>query len=212
MPDFSLEQALTGQTVAGLDEVGRGPLAGPVVAAAVIWPDYKAQHACFSQIRDSKKLSAKQRETLNNFIKTNSFWAIASASVMEIDSLNILQASLLAMARAVSALPTTPTHLLIDGTQRLKNIPLPQTCVIGGDDKSLSIAAAAIIAKVARDELMLQLAAEYPAYGWATNAGYGSAAHLKALQEWGPTPHHRLSFAPVRAAAQQAGTLAAEVA
>lgn len=198
MPDFTLELALPGHVIAGVDEVGRGPLAGPVVAAAVIWPDYNAQHEFFARIRDSKKLTEKRRTELDVFIRAESVWAIAEATVAEIDSMNILQASLTAMHRAVTALAKAPTHLLLDGNQKIKTCQLPQTCVIGGDDKSLSIAAAAIIAKVARDTTMQQLDAAYPGYGWASNAGYGSAGHMEALRTLGATPHHRASFAPVR--------------
>lgn len=198
MPDFSLELQLSGHVIAGVDEVGRGPLAGPVIAAAVIWPDHQAQHEFLARIRDSKKMTAKQRDSMFDFIKAESCWALGEASVAEIDSMNILQASLTAMQRAISALAQTPTHLLLDGNQKIKALKTPQTCVIGGDDKSLSIAAAAIIAKVTRDALMEQLDAEFPGYGWASNAGYGSAAHMAALTTLGPTPHHRASFAPVR--------------
>lgn len=203
MPDFSLELAHgrgQGAIIAGVDEVGRGPLAGPVIAAAVIWPDALAAHEFFARIKDSKKLTAKQRDSIVGFIQAESIWALGSSSVAEIDSMNILQASLKAMERAVAGLANTPTHLLLDGNQKIRSLPTPQTCVVGGDDKSLSIAAAAIIAKVTRDALMAELDMQYPGYGWASNAGYGSAAHMAALAELGPTIHHRASFAPVRAA------------
>lgn len=203
MPDFSIELAHgrnQGAIIAGVDEVGRGPLAGPVIAAAVIWPDAMAAHEFFARIKDSKKLTAKQRTSIVGFIQTESIWALGTASVAEIDGMNILQASLAAMQRAIEGLATTPSHLLLDGNQRIKQLKTPQTCVIGGDDKSLSIAAAAIIAKVTRDELMATLDHDFPGYGWATNAGYGSAAHMRALAELGPTIHHRTSFAPVREA------------
>lgn len=201
MPDFALELQYgrtQGKLIAGVDEVGRGPLAGPVVAAAVIWPDALVEHEFFALIKDSKKMTEKQRVRMDAFIRAESCWAIAQCSVAEIDSMNILQASLTAMHRAITTLTQTPTHLLLDGNQKIKQCTLPQTCVIGGDGKSLSIAAAAIIAKVYRDALMCELDAQFPGYGWASNAGYGSAGHMAALRELGPTPHHRTSFAPVR--------------
>ncbi|MGE3770048.1 MAG: ribonuclease HII [Bdellovibrionales bacterium] len=197
MPDFALELKLAPAIVAGCDEVGRGPLAGPVVAAAVIFPaGFDAPW--LAKIDDSKKLSEKRRAELAVLIKEHCTCSIAAASVAEIDTLNILQASLLAMHRAIASLGATPGHVLVDGTHIPKNLPCPATSVIRGDSTSLSIAAAAIIAKVHRDALMAQLHEEFPHYGWASNAGYGSAGHMAALQEYGATPHHRASFAPVR--------------
>jgi ribonuclease HII len=202
MPTFDLEIANgfnTGVRVAGVDEVGRGPLAGPVVAAAVIFPpNFTAPW--LSKVKDSKKLSEKQRAVLAPLICNHCEWSIAEATVDEIDRLNILQASLLAMHRAVAGLPLAPQHILIDGNQTPKHLPCPATTVIGGDATSLSIAAAAIIAKVHRDSLMQGLHDEFPTYGWATNAGYGSAVHMAALATYGATPYHRQSFAPVAAA------------
>jgi len=195
MPDLSLETALGGM-VAGIDEVGRGPLAGPVVAAAIIIDPATLPAELAAHLDDSKKLSAKKREHLDILIRQHCRFAIAQASVEEIDRLNILKATFLAMARAVDGLGTVPDHALIDGN-RPPPLPCPAHCVIGGDAKSLSIAAASIIAKVFRDRLMTALDLDFPGYGWAANAGYGTKAHMEALKRLGPTPHHRTSFAPV---------------
>lgn len=185
----------SGQLVAGVDEVGRGPLAGPVVACALILPpDLTLLPA---GITDSKKLSEKKRDALALELKACCSYALGSASAAEIDGINILQATFLAMRRAIAALPLQPVHLLIDGPHLPKSLPCPATPVIEGDAKVLSIAAASIIAKVARDTEMKQLALAYPGYGWERNAGYGAPAHLAALQTLGVTPHHRRSFAPV---------------
>lgn len=195
-PDFSLELSLTG-SVAGVDEVGRAPLAGSVVAAAVILNPSDIPEG----INDSKKLSSSSREALFVEIQQRSIcFAVAQASVEEIDSINILQASLLAMQRAVAMLPVTPDHALIDGNQLPKQLPCPAVKVIGGDAKSLSIAAASILAKVTRDRMMAELAIAHPGYGWERNVGYPTREHLTALRERGITPHHRRSFAPVREA------------
>lgn len=188
-----------GVLIAGTDEAGRGPLAGPVVAAAVIiprnFPDDIAK-----AINDSKVLKAEKREKLFTAITTHCAFGIAESSVAEIDSLNILQASLLAMKRAVECLPTAPQVVLVDGNKKpnlgiIKAIP-----IVKGDSKSLSIAAASILAKVTRDRLMHQLHNAHPAYGWIKNAGYPTPDHLAALAAHGPCPHHRTSFAPVRKA------------
>jgi ribonuclease HII len=197
MPDFSYEIVHgrdAGKIICGVDEVGRGPLAGPVVAAAVILPqDFPLTIS--GEIKDSKKMSAKAREDLFEPLIQNCRYAIAEASVAEIDTLNILWASMLAMERAVSLLGTLDVAL-IDGNRAPKTacaaVPL-----IKGDDKSLSIAAASIIAKVQRDRLMKKLAEEFPHYGWDLNAGYGTSQHLAALVEHGLTHWHRGSFAPV---------------
>jgi ribonuclease HII len=194
------------KTIAGIDEVGRGPLAGPVVAAAVVLP----RDFCHAEIRDSKLLSAKQREKLAPLIRQNAQgWGLGVVEVDEIDRINILQASLLAMVKALSALEPPPDCLLIDGNQpiparlfqesRFLSGSLPhQKTIVKGDQICLSIAAASIVAKVARDEMMIGYDKEFPHYGFAGHKGYGSAAHLEALRRFGPSPIHRKSFAPVR--------------
>jgi ribonuclease HII len=194
------------KTIAGIDEVGRGPLAGPVVAAAVVLP----RDFCHAEIRDSKLLSAKQREKLAPLIRQNAQgWGLGVVEVDEIDRINILQASLLAMVKALSALEPPPDCLLIDGNQpiparlfqesRFLSGSLPhQKTIVKGDQICLSIAAASIVAKVARDEMMIGYDKEFPHYGFAGHKGYGSAAHLEALRRHGPSPIHRKSFAPVR--------------
>lgn len=195
MPDLSLELALNG-AVAGIDEVGRGPLAGPVVAAAVIIDPATLPADLASQLDDSKKLSAAKRQRLDPLIRAHCRFAIGEASVAEIDRLNILKATFLAMRRAVDGLGMQIDHALVDGN-RPPPLPCPVTCVVGGDGKSLSIAAASVVAKEYRDRLMRDLDGEFPGYGWARNAGYGTKAHLDALRRLGPSPHHRLSFAPL---------------
>lgn len=200
MPDLIFEESAgrkAGKIVCGADEVGRGPLAGPVVAAAAIVPPEGLPPEIEGLIRDSKKLSEKQREFLFPHLQEHCLYAVAEASVEEIDSLNILQASLLAMRRAIEGLTLQPHHALIDGNKTPKGLPCPATTIIGGDGKSLSIAAASIIAKVTRDRFMKKLAEAHPGYGWEKNAGYGTAAHLEALRRLGPTSWHRSSFAPV---------------
>jgi len=195
MPDDSFEQAARAagfSMIAGVDEVGRGPLCGPVTAAAVIL-DWDALP---EGLDDSKRLSAARRAELDLRIRATARFAIAHASVAEIDTLNILQASHLAMRRALQAL--APDFALIDGNLLPRDLPCPAQAVVKGDARSLSIAAASILAKVARDKIMVELAAEHPGYGWERNAGYASAAHLSALARLGPTPHHRRSFAPLR--------------
>jgi ribonuclease HII len=187
-------------TIAGVDEVGRGPLAGPVVAAAVILPHNFQDPG----LRDSKKLSEKKRELFFDLINEQAIdVAIAEASVEEIDQINILRASLLAMRRAVGQLSTVPSLVQVDGKD-LPNIPYPGEAIIGGDDKILCISAASIIAKVTRDRLMMRLGQQYPAYGFEQHKGYGTAMHKKALAEHGITPIHRKSFAPIKALAQHA--------
>ena len=181
--------------VAGVDEVGRGPLAGPVVAAAVILPGEPPDG-----IRDSKQLSPAARFRLDREIRACSEVAIALASVEEIDRLNILEATMLAMRRAVALLPTPPEAALVDGN-RLPELACPARAIVKGDARCPAIAAASIVAKEARDCLMRALAIAHPGYGWERNAGYGTAAHLAALGRLGTTPHHRRSFAPIRAVA-----------
>lgn len=178
--------------VCGVDEVGRGPLAGPVVAAAVILDPKNP----IEGLADSKKLSEKKREILVPIIQERSLaWALGRAEVEEIDEINILQASLLAMQRAVAALSIAPEHALVDGN-KTPNLPCTAEAIVGGDDSKPCIAAASIIAKVARDHEMLALAEKYPEYGFAQHKGYPTKAHRQALQEHGLTPIHRRTFKP----------------
>ena len=180
--------------LAGIDEVGRGPLAGPVVAAAVILDPRKVP----AGLDDSKKLSAARREELFSIIaETALAIGIASVTAAEIDAINIRQATLLAMRRAVSALPLAPGLVLVDGNDP-PTLPCPCEAIIGGDALISSIAAASILAKVTRDRMMARLGQHYPAYGFAGHAGYGTAKHRAALREHGPCPEHRYSFAPVK--------------
>lgn len=201
-PDFSFEDAFirtagAAVPVCGIDEVGRGPLAGPVVAAAVVL-ERDARHAkLWEIINDSKKLTAARRADLYARIHDAGQVSIALCSVEDIDRINILQASLKAMQKAYAGLPQPAACALIDGNKAPKMMPCHTQTIVKGDARSLSIAAASIVAKHYRDELMKKLDAEFPAYGWARNAGYGTAAHLKALEIHGITPHHRRSFAPV---------------
>ena len=192
MPDFSYERHL-GRLVAGVDEAGRGPWAGPVVAAAVIFQNHQAPKG----INDSKKLSAIKRKALFDAILQSGIVGVGISSVEEIDSLNILGATKLAMQRAVANLSMKPDAVLVDGNQPPK-LSMSTRALIKGDSLSISIAAASIIAKVTRDKMMQELHTQYPHYSWAKNAGYGTAAHIKALAEHGITPHHRKSFAPIR--------------
>ena len=177
--------------IAGVDEAGRGPLAGPVVAAAVI--------LCKGGIEgldDSKKLSAKRRAVLEAEILARCIVGVGTASPEEIDSINILRATLLAMTRAVEALCTLPAHILVDGN-RLPQWRYSAEAIIGGDAIHPCISAASIIAKEYRDRIMIAADVHYPGYGWASNKGYGAAAHMAALAKLGPTPLHRRSFGPV---------------
>jgi len=196
MPNFAREAALGG-LVCGIDEVGRGPLAGPVVAAAVILDRQRMPKSLRTGIDDSKKLTAEEREEYAQALRCCATIALGAASVAEIDRINILRASLLAMRRAVAALPARPTAALVDGNQA-PLLPCPVHTVIGGDGLSLSIAAASIVAKVVRDRLMQRLALRYEGYGWSTNVGYGTPEHQAAIVRLGLTPHHRLSFQPSR--------------
>ncbi len=195
MPDFTLEEGFAGP-IAGVDEVGRGPWAGPVVAAAVILPRNTETMAILTGLDDSKRLSAKRREALAPLLWEHAEVGLGLATVEEVDEINILRASLLAMTRAVAALPRPPAIALIDGN-KAPTLACPAHCVVKGDGKSLSIAAASIVAKVARDRMMAELASEFPAYGWERNAGYGTKTHRVALERFGVTPHHRKSFAPI---------------
>ena len=200
MPNLEIESLYKG-LVGGVDEAGRGPWAGPVVAAAAVFLEpLPLSHSLFDGIQDSKKLSKMKREQLyQELMKLESFsYGIGIASVEEIDRLNILQATFLAMGRAIEALLPQPQTFLIDGKyipsfQGIQTIP-----VIKGDDISLSIAAASIFAKVTRDRMMEYLAQDHPFYGWEHNAGYGTQYHQEALKIHGITPHHRKSFAPIK--------------
>ncbi|MBF0589975.1 MAG: ribonuclease HII [Magnetococcales bacterium] len=200
-PDLELECALLRsdpaiQAICGVDEAGRGPLCGPVVAGAVILDPNHLPDG----LNDSKKLTATKRESLFDAILAQAQFGVGLASVEEIDELNILHASMLAMSRAVRDLQSkTDVHFaLIDGNRLPKDLPVPGEAVVKGDGRSLSIAAASIIAKVTRDRMMTQLDAQYPQYGWAKSQGYPTKVHLQALAEHGVTPHHRRSFKPVK--------------
>ena len=179
--------------IAGVDEVGRGPLCGPVVAAAVVLDAGRVP----TGLNDSKKLTAARRETLFEALGACAEVGVGLASVEEIDALNILRASHLAMERAVAALPRRPGMVLVDGNLVPKGLGLPAQAIVKGDAISLSIAAASIVAKVTRDRMMVVLAQQHPGYGWEKNAGYPTRDHLSALQSLGVTPHHRRSFRPV---------------
>jgi ribonuclease HII len=194
MPDFAFESEASG-LVCGIDEVGRGPLAGPVVAAAVIFERRRLPQRLCRELDDSKKLSAAAREEFAALIRGCARIGIGAASVAEIDRHNILQATFIAMRRAVLRLGVTPDLALIDGN-RVPALPCPARAIIGGDGRSLSIAAASVIAKVTRDRLMQALARRYQGYGWERNVGYPTATHRAALVRLGPTPHHRMSFGP----------------
>ncbi|MCF2871360.1 ribonuclease HII [Octadecabacter sp. G9-8] len=194
-PDYSFEHDLSVRGVlhiAGVDEVGRGPLAGPVTAAAVILDPTNIP----AGLNDSKALSAKKREALEPLIFATAEVSIAHATVEEIDQINILRASHLAMERAIAGLGKVG-HALIDGNMIPRGLAIPATTIIKGDARSVSISAASIVAKICRDRIMCDLAQQYPGYGWDTNAGYGSKSHISALQNLGVTPHHRRSFKPV---------------
>jgi ribonuclease HII len=180
--------------VVGVDEAGRGPLAGPVVAAAVLLPD----DFNLKGLNDSKKLSPAQRETLEIRIKETATWAISSADPTEIDRLNILWASMLAMERAVAKLHIKPIRIMVDGNRIPENLGAPAEAVIKGDGKIASIAAASILAKTCRDRLMVQYAKTYPEYGFEQHFGYPTPDHLEAIRKHGPCPIHRMTFAPLK--------------
>lgn len=195
-PDFEFEREAMGRgylRVAGVDEVGRGPLAGPVTAAAVVLDPARIPEG----LNDSKKLGKKARARLYDEIMAVADVSIAHASVEEIDEMNILRASHLAMVRALEGLRTPADYALIDGNMLPRDLTLPAQPIIKGDGRSQSIAAASIMAKICRDYVMLSLAQQHPGYGWETNMGYGSKSHIAALQNLGVTPHHRRSFKPV---------------
>ncbi|WP_108126851.1 ribonuclease HII [Saccharospirillum mangrovi] len=196
---FEFEQGAA--LVAGVDEVGRGPLAGDVVAAAVILDPNRP----IAGLADSKKLSAKRREALAEQIRERALaWCVARASVAEIDTLNILQASLLAMKRAVAGLTPQPDFCQIDGNKLPKGLPCPAEAIVGGDGKVAAIGAASILAKVQRDQELVELDRRFPQYGFARHKGYPTAEHLAALAEHGVTDQHRRSYAPVRLALARA--------
>lgn len=199
MPDFSYESKYDVARICGVDEAGRGPLAGPVVAAAVIFPRPYIIH---DAIADSKTLSAKKREKLYSYITEHAAYGVGICSAQEIDSINILQASLLAMRRAVESLTAQPDIALIDGN-KAPALNCPAQCIVKGDSLSMSIAAASIIAKVTRDRIMAELANTYPEYGFEAHAGYGTRQHLDAIKNHGITPAHRRSFAPIKSMLSQ---------
>ncbi|MBS1302314.1 ribonuclease HII [Loktanella sp. SALINAS62] len=196
-PDFSFETSAAAHgylQIAGVDEVGRGPIAGPVVAAAVILnPDHIP-----AGLNDSKCLTARKRDSLYDEIQRMAFVGIAQATVSEIEEHNILRASHLAMIRALAALPVCPDYALIDGNMLPRNLPCPAMALVKGDARSQSIAAASIMAKVWRDRLMVGLAQQHPGYGWDRNAGYPTPEHKEGLKCNGVTLHHRRAFAPIR--------------
>lgn len=192
-PDLSFENAYSG-LVCGVDEVGRGPWAGPLVAAAVILD----RNAIPEGIRDSKMLTQKRRTALDALLRATAAYGIGTVEAPELDRIGLTAANDLAMARAISALPVLPAFALIDGKRAPKGMPCPARPIIKGDGKSLSIAAASIIAKVHRDAIMSALALRHPGYAWETNAGYGTRAHAAALAKLGITCEHRRCFRPIQ--------------
>lgn len=201
LPDLKHEKRIGG-LVAGIDEAGRGPLAGPVVAAAVVFRATKLPRSLTGAIDDSKKLTEARREAAFDELRAHALtgtlaYGIAAASVTEIDRLNILRATHLAMRRALARLPFVPDAALIDGNQLPRDLPCRSEGLVKGDAKSLSIAAASILAKVMRDRIMKRLDVRYPVYGWISNKGYGASTHIESIAVHGPSPHHRLSFAPL---------------
>jgi ribonuclease HII len=186
-------------TVAGIDEAGRGPLAGPVVAAVAVIDRSAVRRQLLKLIDDSKKLLEEDREAAYEAMIASGLvkYAVGEATVLEIDRFNILQATFLAMRRALEALADKPDVVLIDGNQVPPRLGCRAETIVGGDARSYSIAAASIFAKVTRDRYMAGLAQTFPGYGWETNRGYASDAHLDAIQRLGPTPHHRMSFSPL---------------
>lgn len=195
-PDYSREDDLMRHghaRIAGVDEAGRGPIAGPVTAAAVILNP----RAIPEGLNDSKKLTAKRREYLFDALMRMARVSVAHASVAEIETLNIRMATHLAMRRALLGLDVPPDRVLIDGRDVPDGLPCPGRAIIGGDGKSLSIAAASVIAKVTRDRVMVDLAQHHPGYGWEQNAGYPTKSHIAALNDYGVTQHHRRTYGPV---------------
>jgi len=204
IPDFSREQELIKKgykAVAGVDEAGRGPLAGPVVAGAVIFDDDEdlISELLFLGVRDSKEISEKKREKLYDFIADNArCWAVDIVSEDVIDEINILGATKLAMKNAVCQLKYAPDYVIVDGNVTLSELLLDQVAIPGGDARVLSVSAASIMAKVTRDRILCQLDDRYPGYGFAQHKGYGTKAHMEALNRFGPCPAHRKSFEPIR--------------
>ena len=202
MPDWKIEDTFSG-SVCGIDEAGRGPWVGPVVAGAVIFLTREINPQLLTDLNDSKKLSAKKREQLYDLLLAEAAqehicYGIGMASAKEIDELNILQATFLAMKRATEKLKVKPQYALIDGNRLPADFPCETSCYIGGDARSFSISAASIIAKVYRDKLMAEMANAYPQYGFEKNAGYGTKEHITALQKYGITPEHRRSYKPIK--------------
>lgn len=200
MPDFACEKTIAAaKLIAGVDEAGRGPWAGPVVAGAVVFPNLEISDSLARGLDDSKKLTAAKREALfDELRRSNALIGCGMASVEEIDALNILRATFLAMRRAVESLPAVPDFAIVDGNKIPPSLPCPARFLIKGDALSLSVAAASIVAKVTRDRLMRDLAKEFPYYGWEKNAGYGTKAHQDGLKTHGVCVHHRKSYAPVQ--------------
>lgn len=202
MPNWDIENEFAG-VVCGVDEAGRGPWVGPVVAGAVVFINRDINVELLNGINDSKKLSAKKREKLYDLLlqeerEGHISYGIGEASAQEIDNLNILQATFLAMSRAVQKLKISPTHALLDGNRLPAEFCCPCSCYVGGDARSYSIAAASILAKVYRDDLLKKLALKYPEYGLEKNAGYGTKDHIEALRKYGVTPEHRKSYRPIK--------------
>ena len=202
MPDFAIEEPY-GKLVIGIDEAGRGPWVGPVVAGAVLFKNRSFNPKLFSSLNDSKKLSAKKREQIYEDLfteqqKGNVLIGIGEASAQEIDDFNILQATFLAMSRACAKIDIKPDMVLVDGNKIPTTIKLPCRAIVQGDGKCCSIAAASIVAKVYRDRLMQKLAEKYPYYGFEKNAGYGTKAHIEGLKKYGITPEHRKSYKPIK--------------
>ena len=196
-PTYKYEEKLKLQgysNIVGVDEVGRGPIAGPVFAAAVV---LDPNHIPMG-LNDSKKLSAKKRNLILSEIMKHADVSVGSASEREIEETNILQASHLAMVRAINGLQRRPDHVLVDGNLIPRDLDISATALVKGDARSVSIAAASIVAKISRDFVMCDLGQQFPGYGWEKNAGYPTTEHLKALQDLGITPHHRRTFRPVR--------------
>ena len=199
VPDFALERSARSKgylIIAGVDEAGRGPWAGPVVAGAVVLNLKKLESLNLLEIDDSKKLNPSKRQKIFELLPSYASIGTGIAQVTEIDKVNILKASLLAMARAISDLPAKPDYIYVDGN-KLPDLPCPGEAIVKGDRLSISIAAASIVAKVTRDKIMTDLAQDYPGYGWERNSGYGTPEHKKALDQFGVTEHHRMTYAPI---------------
>ena len=197
MPDFELEDMHDGP-VFGLDEVGRGPLAGPVITACVYIPQHARELAFISDLKDSKKISKPKLEVLYGLITQHCEWQVEEISPAEVDEINVLQASLKGMCIACNSMATEPAFALVDGNRMPKELCCNAQTVVKGDNKSYSIAAASIVAKVTRDRIMKALHQEHPHYGWDSNAGYPSPAHLEGIDAHGITDHHRKSYAPIK--------------